>query len=182
MYVRFVHDVSDMLQEAAQAHGSAGLRITGGDQPAQPDGTQNEEATGPAADGPLQSEAEEDMETEGPAQATRRRPVDPVLPNKRRSYIKQKMGVFKSKVGYIWRVYFHVIMECHVKLWTFLVTAPQPLQVNSALSVARHAWHDLTDMCVCSSKTCTLLVAAWQHIKSSLQPKSALMDERMWRW
>ena len=95
MYLTFIDDVSDLLQEAAQDHGSAGLRIAGSNQPAQPNGTGNEGA-GPAEVAPLQSKAEEDMEIDGPALATRRRPVDPVLPKKRQSYIKKKISVLKA--------------------------------------------------------------------------------------
>ena len=147
---RNVSNVSDLLQDAAQDDGNAGVRITGSDQPAQPSGSENQEGTGPAENESLNSEGEEDMQTDGPAQATRRRPVDPVLPNKRRSYVKKKMGVLKGKVGKVCRVCCHVSMKCHVMLWAAPVTAPLPSQVHLALNVACYAWPDMTDRCMCS--------------------------------
>ncbi len=81
-----------------QDDGNAEMRMNGGDQPAQHDGPEDQEGRGPAEDDSLNNEAEDDMETDGLAQATRRRPVDPVLPNRRRSYVKNKMGVLKGKV------------------------------------------------------------------------------------
>ena len=116
MYLINLFDVSDRLQDAAQDDGNTGVHFTGSDQSAQPSGSENEEGTGPAEDVPLNSEAEEDMQTDLPAQATRRRPVDPVLPNKRRSYVKKKMGVLKGKVGNVCRVCCHVTIGCHVML------------------------------------------------------------------
>ncbi len=75
-----------LLQDAAQDDGNAGVRITGSDQPARHSGSENQEGTGLAEDVPLNSKGEKDMQTDRLAQVTRRRPVDPVLPNKRRSY------------------------------------------------------------------------------------------------
>ena len=137
------------MQDAALDHNNSGMHITEGDQAA-PIGAEDQ-ATGSENEAiSLNNEAEDDMERDGPARARKRRPVDPVLPNKRRSYVKKKMGVLKGKVSSTCRVCCHLTIECHLKYWTAPLSAPLPSQVNLALNVACHAWPDMTDMCMCS--------------------------------
>ena len=79
-----------MLQDAAQHNSNAGVRDAGTDGAGQPTAPhpRNEGAAEDAEEHASDiSNGEKDMDRDGAAQAPRRRPVDPVLPNKRRSYV-----------------------------------------------------------------------------------------------
>ena len=93
-------DVCDMLQDAAEPDSNAGMQLNESDQGAQSAGPENGDrgSAGQAdKESPQASDIEEDI-VNGSAQAPRRKPKDPVPPNRRRSHVKEKMKVLKRKV------------------------------------------------------------------------------------
>jgi hypothetical protein len=102
LYLRYINVRSDVLQDATGHGDIAVARDPGVDQALSPTVPQpgNEDLAGDAQEKSSDAADEgEDLGRDEAAQAAKRRPGDPVLPNKRGAYVKEKLGVLKGRVG-----------------------------------------------------------------------------------
>lgn len=102
MYLRYIHLRSDVLQDATGRGDIAVAPGPGVDQglPSTLPQPGNEDLAGDGQ-GHLSDagDGEEGTDRGEAAQAAKRRPGDPVLPNKRGPYVKDKLGVLKGRVS-----------------------------------------------------------------------------------
>ena len=102
LYLRYINLRSDALQDATGHGDIAAAPAVGVDQSLQPTLPQpgNEDLAGDAQGHSSDAgDGEKGTDRDEAAQAARRRPGDPVLPNRRGAYVKEKLGVLKGKVG-----------------------------------------------------------------------------------